>query len=82
MGGGGTDDAVRERPKNSSELSWASLACGGAHTLALTRDGQLYAWGRDEGEGCVCCLRGHPALLANPLNQSLRRMTTQHAGVA
>jgi hypothetical protein len=30
---------------------FANVSCGGAHTLAVTTEGALYAWGRDEGEG-------------------------------
>jgi hypothetical protein len=44
-------DAGSNRGAGGASGGLASVAAGGAHSLGITASGQLWAWGRDEGDG-------------------------------
>jgi alpha-tubulin suppressor-like RCC1 family protein len=48
LGTGGSDRAAPEPMRVPGLSGVAQLACGGLHTMALTRGGTLYSWGTNE----------------------------------
>ncbi|KAL3778763.1 hypothetical protein ACHAW5_009189 [Stephanodiscus triporus] len=65
-GGGGGDRRFVQQPRHVSALrnvAIESIAAGGAHTLALSRGGRVFAWGAG-GDGQ--CGQGHAGNLFSP----------------
>ena len=67
LGLGNQDMKSRNIPTLIPSLSESyikKVKCGGLHSLALTRDGRLFSWGRGEGGQL-----GHPAVLLTTTNE-------------
>nr|XP_054774150.1 probable E3 ubiquitin-protein ligase HERC4 [Lytechinus pictus] len=81
MSSGGREDKRKPRLlKSLSSCQVAQVACGSLHSMALTRDGRIYAWGDNSfgqlgiGVPGRTLYRDHPQLLSSLPGVPIRRL--------